>query len=379
MSSMRPRVGEFFAGIGLAKLGVEEGGMDVVWSNDISAKKARMFSQHFYEGNHPDSYEVGDIGDFESRRIPRDLDVAWASFPCTDLSLAGGRAGLHAGAASSTFWHFVKSLSRLGDDRPRVIALENVTGFATSRAGKDIAGAIRALNGLGYSMDVLALDAARFVPQSRPRIFLVGIMDAEIVQPRSSSAINGELRPDWSQPIYQNPSLRTHVFDLPSLPPMRTDGFTAIADSLPAHAPEWWHGDRSAGFFASLSDLQRARLDLIKAAPVIARRTAYRRMRAGVPRWEIRRDDIAGCLRTASGGSSRQAVVEAGFGEARVRWMSPREYAKLMGAASYDFDGLRPNEAYSGFGDGVCVPVVKWLTENYLVPVLRESTRTTKK
>ena len=51
--------------------------------------------------------------------------------------------------------------------------------------------------------------------------------------------------------------------------------------------------------------------------------------------WEIRSDDIAGCLRTARGGSSRQALVEAGHGELRVRWMTPREYARLQGAPEH--------------------------------------------
>jgi DNA (cytosine-5)-methyltransferase 1 len=91
--------------------------------------------------------------------------------------------------------------------------------------------------------------------------------------------------------------------------------------------------------------------------------------------WEIRPDDVAGCLRTARGGSSKQAVVQAGHGQVRVRWMTPREYARLMGAPEYRLDGLRRNQALFGFGDAVCVPVVTWLASHYLMPLLRGELR----
>jgi DNA (cytosine-5)-methyltransferase 1 len=49
--------------------------------------------------------------------------------------------------------------------------------------------------------------------------------------------------------------------------------------------------------------------------------------------------------------------------------MTPREYARLMGAPGYTLDGLRRNQALFGFGDAVCVPVVEWLAEHYLLPL----------
>jgi len=61
-----------------------------------------------------------------------DVDVATASFPCTDLSLAGGRKGL-AGEQSRTVWSSSHP-HEMGPRRPRVVMLENVPGFATSTA-----------------------------------------------------------------------------------------------------------------------------------------------------------------------------------------------------------------------------------------------------
>lgn len=100
-------------------------------------------------------------------------------------------------------------------------------------------------------------------------------------------------------------------------------------------------------------------------------RTAYRRTRNGVAVWEVRPDDISGCLRTARGGSSKQAVVRLGNKRLQVRWMTPREYARLMGAGDYDLSAARNNQALFGFGDAVAVPAVSWLAENYLMPLVR--------
>jgi DNA (cytosine-5)-methyltransferase 1 len=99
-------------------------------------------------------------------------------------------------------------------------------------------------------------------------------------------------------------------------------------------------------------------------------RTAYRRTRDGVARWEVRPDAIAGCLRTARGGSSKQAVVEAGLGKVQLRWMTAREYAALQGAPDHRFTSVSENQALFGFGDAVCVPVIEWIAHEYLLPLL---------
>ena len=141
---------------------------------------------------------------------------------------------------------------------------------------------------------------------------------------------------------------------------------------MAADDERWWDARRTKAFVSSLSPIQLNRLEGLRQADEPTYRTAYRRTRQGKPVWEIRPDDIAGCLRTARGGSSKQAVVQAGNNLVRLRWMTPREYARLMGASDYRLDGLRRNQALFGFGDAVCVPVVEWLAENYLLLLFRE-------
>ncbi|MBP1242145.1 DNA (cytosine-5)-methyltransferase 1 [Frigoribacterium sp. PvP120] len=363
-----PKVLEFFAGIGLARLGLEAAGFDVAWSNDFEPAKKAMYEGHFgtSEGH---VFELGDVGAVSAVTLPQDAKVAWASSPCTDLSLAGSRAGLR-GKASGTFWKFIDVLGDLGERGalPPIAVLENVTGLATSHGGDDLTAAIQAFNELGYSVDVLAIDARRFVPQSRPRLFLIAC-----IEPPAPSVAVSDARPSWLQWVFSDPTLKTHQADLPSLPLPLMDGLGGLVEDVPEGDGRWWDSSRVLAFRDSLSPVQRDRVSVFGEQGHVVYRSAYRRTRQGVARWEIRPDDISGCLRTARGGSSKQAVVRFEGPSMQVRWMTPLEYARLMGAADFSLDGVRNNQALFGFGDAVAVPAVTWLANNYLKPILATS------
>jgi len=227
IDNAKPGVLEFFAGIGLARIGLEAAGFRVTWANDFDPDKKAMYEAQFEDaGDHV--FALGDIGKITADELPRDAALAWASSPCTDLSLAGGRAGL-AGNQSGTFWHFVRLLEELEDGRPQIAVLENVTGLATSHGGDDLIAAIKAFNRLGYSVDALAIDARRFLPQSRPRLFLVGAQNP----PADSPERDFELRPDWLQWIYDDSSLQTHRAPLPLPPLLESTGCIGRSKSFP--------------------------------------------------------------------------------------------------------------------------------------------------
>lgn len=346
-------------------MGLEKAGFRVAWANDYERDKRDMYLAQFGESaGH--AFVLGDVAKVKGTDLPTDAALAWASSPCTDLSLAGGRAGL-AGRESGAFWGFVEVLRLLRQTLPEVVVLENVTGLATSHGGDDLAAAITAFNELGYSVDVLALDARRFLPQSRPRMFVVGALNP----PADTTEPHSELRPDYLQWVYGDPKLRTHRAHLPAPPAPLTDGLSELIEEMPASDERWWDAERTAAFVSSLSPMQRDRVAQLKREAGTKYRTAYRRTRAGVAVWEVRPDDISGCLRTARGGSSKQAVVRLGNKRLQVRWMTPLEYARLMGAPAYNLAGARTNQALFGFGDAVAVPVVAWLGKHYLMPLLR--------
>lgn len=361
-----PRAAEFFAGIGLMRAGLEAAHIETVWANDIESDKRDMYVANFGD----DEFVLGDVRNVNGNDLP-EVDLATASFPCTDLSLAGNRRGLGAEAVprgqdggSSMFWEFARVLDEMGARRPPLVLLENVLGFASSHSGRDLREAVQELNRLGYSCDLMAIDARHFVPQSRPRMFIVGEVDPPA---QTDHFAESTVRPRWAREFARaNPTARLHTRPLPPLP-CGPSNLATVVDSLGENAVEWWDADRVARFVASLSPLQAARLAEMKASAKATWRTAYRRTRHGTAVWEIRADGIAGCLRTARGGSSKQALVEAGMGIVRIRWMTPREYARLMGADDFKL-AARRNQALFGFGDAVCVPVIAWLCQHYIAP-----------
>jgi DNA (cytosine-5)-methyltransferase 1 len=364
------RAAEFFAGIGLVRAAIERAAFEVVFANDIEPSKHAMYAANFDASD----FVLGDVRNIHGRDVPP-IDLATASFPCTDLSLAGNRAGLD-GDGSGMFWEFARILDEMGKRRPRVIMLENVIGFATSHGGDDIVAAISRLNELGYRCDLLTLDAKWFVPQSRPRLFIVGTLDA-LLSPSEWTV--SELRPAWVRAFVEtHPGLAMQAQPLPS-PDKSKDTIAGYMERMPAEDGRWWNGKRLASFLDSLSMIQAKRLAQLRAGQSIAWATAYRRTRQGSAVWEVRADALSGCLRTARGGSSKQAVVEAGRGSVRVRWMTATEYARLQGAPDFNIDGVRDSAAMFGFGDAVCVPVVAWLAKHYLRPLLeRKFTRRVK-
>jgi DNA (cytosine-5)-methyltransferase 1 len=187
--SATPRVAEFFAGIGLVRLALESEGFRVVFANDIERAKKTLYAANFPN----DDFRLCDVRDLSGDDVP-DADLATASFPCTDLSLAGNRAGLK-GRESSMFWEFARVMEEMADRRPPVILLENVPSFATSRGGADLHRAITRLNDLGYWCDLFVADARLFVPQSRPRLFIVGAQE-QFGEP-AWWASDDSLRPSW--------------------------------------------------------------------------------------------------------------------------------------------------------------------------------------
>lgn len=354
------------------RAGLEQAGVETVWANDIEPAKRELYVANFGNGE----FLLADVRKVHGADIP-DVELATASFPCTDLSLAGNRRGLGDTAAppgseggSSMFWEFARVIDEMGTRRPSVVLLENVLGFGSSNEGRDLRSAVLELNRLGYSCDVRAIDARHFVPQSRPRIFVVGLTDPR----RDETSLDAAHSPRWlTRLVETTPGARLHRRLLPELPEGPQD-LRDVIDTLAPDAADWWSAERVARFVESLSSINHTRLSTLRSQDDVVWRTAYRRTRAGRAVWEIRADAIAGCLRTARGGSSKQALVECSHGELRIRWMTPREYARLMGAPSYVLPQRR-NQALFGFGDAVCVPLVRWLCENYVASEARVARR----
>jgi len=364
----RPKVAEFFAGIGLMRLGLEAAGFRVTWANDFDASKRALYLGHFNDAApHLDARDIRKIGPHD---VPQ-VELATASFPCTDLSIAGGRKGL-AGEHSGLFWDFADLLYRMGKSRPQSVILENVLGFLKLRNGRDLKlclDELCELNRLGYAVDVFVVDARHFVPQSRPRLFIVGEQDSQgnVLEPRAvATAPSDDLRPTRLREfIGKHGKLRWAIRHLPR-PPGLTKDLASIIDDPPVDSPQWWNEQRRRYFFDQMSARSKAWTEEAMSATGWSYGPAFRRMRNKKSTAEIRTDGLAGCLRTPKGGSARQMVVRAGKNRYDVRTMSARECACLMGAPKFRIaESVSEHRALFGFGDAVCAPAVTWIARHH--------------
>ncbi|CAJ0878920.1 DNA (cytosine-5)-methyltransferase 1 [freshwater sediment metagenome] len=365
--SSKPGFYEFFAGGGMARAGLGPG-WQCLFANDCDAKKSKSYRRNWGGGE----LHVGDVAAVTTAQLPGCAGLAWASFPCQDVSLAGARAGL-AGTRSGAFWSFWRLVQALRAEgrAPALIVLENVTGLLSSHGGEDFAAICAALDAEGYRFGALVIDAAPFLPQSRPRLFIVGADETIALPPHVVGAAEGTFHPKQLVAAYRSlpEALRARWvwWSLPA-PPIRNATLTDMLE--PDTAVEWESPEEAARHVAMMAKPQLAKLEEAKRAGRRMVGAGYRRMRAGLQRFEVRFDGLAGTLRTAAGGSSRQQVLVVDGERVRLRWMAPREAARLMGLPDTYLLPAGVNDALTLAGDGLVVPVVRHIAGLLLLPVI---------
>ena len=365
---------EFFAGGGMVRAGLGTG-WSCLFANDIDPKKGACYSQNWDHS----TLRLEDVAELKTADLPGTADLAWASFPCQDLSLAGSGAGLR-GKRSSTFWPFWRLIEALADETraPRIIALENVCGALTSHGGKDFSTLSAAINGGGYRFGALVIDAVHFVPQSRPRLFLIAVSENYAV-PESLVTVGPDEK--WHTEALTDaynrlskPEQKRWLWWRLAPPPKRTTVLSDLIEEQP-QGVKWHTATETRKLLEMMSPVNLAKVESAKKAGRRVVGTIYKRTRTNekgvrIQRAEIRFDNIAGCLRTPVGGSSRQTIMIVEGNKVQSRLLSAREAARLMGLPEDFTLPKNYNEAYHLAGDGVVVPVIRHIAESILEPVL---------
>lgn len=345
---------EFFAGSGLVAQGLK-GVFKPVWANDIDSKKGDV-----YTANHSKKhFHLGSISDVQGADLPS-AQMAWASFPCQDLSLAGNAGGIHA-TRSGLVWEWLRIIDEMAE-KPPILVAENVLGLVSTAGGAHYRKLHEALTQRGYQVGAMLLDAVHWVPQSRPRVFVVAVkagieIPAELLSPG----------PTWIHPTavqkaaaglenwiwWQVPPPAKRLAELPDIVEWDAEYSTVEIDERNINLISPKH----AAMLRALPEHQSF------VAP------GYKRTRNGKQVLELRFDNIAGCLRTPSGGSSRQVLVIRKDGKLQSRLLTVRETARLMGAPdTYKIPGSY-NDGYKAMGDAVAAPVARWLGIKLLLPL----------
>lgn len=350
-------------------------GWQCLFSNDFDRKKSSAYICNWGAKGHKN----GDIREISTSHLPEHSDLAWASFPCQDLSLAGGGAGLR-GDRSGTFWPFWSLINSLKAEKrqPRMVVLENVCGALTSHQGKDFSSICKALQKAGYQYGAVVIDAALFVPQSRPRLFIIA---ARADQRLPAQAMRFEPNSLWHTRAVQKAhrNLPEGVardwiwWNLPKPKPRKY----IFADLIEEHpvGVDWHTPEETQRLLEMMSNINSEK---VREAQNTGKRMVgaiYKRTRRDengykVQRAEIRFDDVAGCLRTPAGGSSRQLIMVVDGQIIKSRLISPRETARLMGLPDDYALPCNYNEAYHLSGDGVVVQVVRHIAAHVIEPVI---------
>jgi DNA (cytosine-5)-methyltransferase 1 len=367
---------EFFAGGGMARIGLGPG-WPCLFANDFDPRKALSYRAYFRSSHELD---VSDVGDLDTSDIPGHADLAWASFPCQDLSLAGNYAGL-TGERSGAFWPFWKLMQglRLEGRAPRIIVLENVRGAITSHQGRDFAAICESLTLEGYQYAPMVVDAHLFLPQSRPRLFVVAFSQEASPAPGLTGAgPTLPWHPNSFSAAYDRLSPQAKAAWLwltPPVPQARPGKLSDLIEDEP-HGVRWHTPFETKRILDLMSPLhlekvRKAQKESMRCVGTVYKRTRPQDDGTKIQRAEVRFDGVAGCLRTPAGGSSRQIIMVVEGGKVRTRLLAPREAARLMGLPEDYPLPERYNDAYHLIGDGVAVPVVSWLARTVIEPSLK--------
>lgn len=374
---------EFFAGVGMARAGLGDG-WECLFANDSDKLKQKSYADN-WDG---EDFDPRDVAKVEPSDLAGLADLAWASFPCQDLSQAGckagiGEAGRVAVTRSGAVWPFLNIMSRLADEdrHPVLLALENVTGLLTSNSGADFRSLCGALSNIGYRFGAIVADASHFVPQSRSRVFIIAVrrevpipvvLQAEIPQSPWHSQVLLRARASLPAADAENwiwwslgPAPQKKEFEL--------DEIIDLSDQA-----EWNSEEATQRLLGMMSPSHLNRLAAAKGVghPMVG--SLYLRMRPNGESGNVQRAEIAfgptlGCLRTPRGGASRPRIVVVESERVRTRLLSVAEAARLMGLDENFNLPSSYQECFRLIGDGVVPAVVRFLADTLLEPLAKHA------
>ena len=299
---------DLFAGVGGIRKAFENVGAKCVFSSEWD-----RFAQRTYEANFGE-IPAGDIRGIPAEDIP-DHDVLLAGFPCQPFSIAGvskknslGHAhGFDDQNQGNLFFEIVRVLKA---KQPPALLLENVRSLKNHDGGKTFRVIKDNLKHLGYHIHYQVLDAQSYVPQHRPRIFIVGFR-----------------RDMWRDPSFTFPEPPPHAPRIADILESEVDEKYTLSDHLwgylQAYAEK--HRRRGNGFGFGLVDPARDR---------ITRTLSARYHKDG----------------------SEILIKQDGRNPRRL---TPRECARLMGFPDDFIIPVSDTQAYRQFGNSVVVPLVE--------------------
>jgi DNA (cytosine-5)-methyltransferase 1 len=220
----------------------------------------------------------------------------------------------------------------------------------------------------------MVIDAALFSPQSRQRLFIIahkGKLPPGVTLDAPDAAFHPAGLCAAVEQLQDQTRMAWVWWRLP-YPPKRNLDLAAVLERNPPESV-WRSNAAARKLLDQMAPLHRQRVEAALASKAWTAGAVFRRIRIEngkrVQRAEIRYDGIAGCLRTPAGGSSKQLLLVTENGRTRLRPVMAREAARLMGCEDSYILPDRETAGLKVLGDGVSVPVVRWLGQHLLAPL----------
>ncbi len=360
---------ELFAGIGGAGIALAPA-FSTVFANDISPMKADVF-RHNHSGTHLDTRSVTKL---RAADLPH-ADLLWASFPCQDHSVQGHRKGFTDGSRGSLVFQVMRLLAELEllGRLPPVLCFENVAGFVSHAEGRDFAALCQSLVSMGYLVGALVVDAERWLPVLRKRVFVVAVRkDIEVpaglcarvpVAAWHSLPLQDAVA---ALPLHVRKAWRWWTMPEPTEP---RPPLAAMLDE----AATWFPAERTARYLSTCNADDTAALELARQlGPVLATMDAQRSPRGpNVERfYRVHTDGVVRCL---TAGQAHQRLLLADEGGISMRDFTAAEQARLSGLPDGFLMPASAADARQVVGEGLAIPAVAWLGQHLLAPLAQAS------
>jgi DNA (cytosine-5)-methyltransferase 1 len=326
---------DLFAGVGMARMGMEQAGFKCVYTCEFDKQKRKEYE--IIHGNIPEGCDIRDV---RAADIPR-ADVWFFGAPCQDFSIAGLRKGLY-GDRSSLVGEVFRLIEEKAEDKPEWLIYENVKGMLSSNGGWDFISILIEMDGLGYDVEWQTLNTKDFgLPQNRERVYTIG-------------------------------HLRKYSFKQ-ILPITSTDGkdsntkINIIGSTDPGkkiQQRKYIYGDD--GLMGCLTATDYKEPKIVQIGRMKSNRENPNQYRV------YGTDGLSPCLNTAQGGGREPHVLvenDKKYGEEYIiRKLTPKECMRLQGVPDEYTDkliqaGISDSQIYKAAGDGLTVPIAKEIGE----------------
>ncbi len=304
---------DLFAGIGGFRIALESLGLNCVFSSEWDKYAQKTYYENFGE------MPAGDITKIKETEIPPH-DVLCAGFPCQAFSISGKQMGFDD-TRGTLFFEIARIVKH---HKPKILFLENVKNFGRHNGGKTLKTVLRILDELEYYVFYKTLNASHYgVPTSRERIYFVCF------------------RKDLGVPKFSFPEPTFEKIYLKDILEKGIDfsKYEIVRDDIKI----------------TKSDTQKLSMNPIQIGSL-----------NGGSQGERIYSVHGHAITLSAHGGGAAAKTGAYVIDGKIRKLTPRECARVMGFPENFKIPVSESQAYKQFGNSVAIPVVTKVAEKIL-------------